>query len=62
LSRLSEATSDFVKCTETDEVARFIRGEGVGGDAEDLADFITVPPFQFRNYPSRRHQLANLSP
>ncbi|SPC11244.1 hypothetical protein CT19431_30098 [Cupriavidus taiwanensis] len=53
---LSEATSDFVNRAETDEVPRFIRGEGVGGNAEDLADFITVPPFQFTNRPAGRNQ------
>ncbi|SOY51659.1 protein of unknown function [Cupriavidus taiwanensis] len=35
LFRLSSAISDFVRCTETDEVPRFIRGEGVGGNAAD---------------------------
>jgi len=46
LFRLSSTTSDFVRYTETDEATRFIRGEDVGGNAEDLADFITMPPFQ----------------
>ncbi|ULX55266.1 hypothetical protein A9P79_25865 [Cupriavidus taiwanensis] len=56
LFRLSSAISDLVRCTETDEVSRFIRGEGVGGNAEDLADFIAIPPFQFTNYPAGCHQ------
>jgi hypothetical protein len=48
--------SDFVNCAEADEVLRFLGGERLGVDPEDVSDCVAMSPLQKGRDPGRGRQ------